>query len=110
MGRHPFATDRYDSIFAQLNAIVNESVSPLDSRFSQECQHFINRWYLLSLIMLFSCVHISLCKDPKQRAHYPELLSHPFIVKYTNIEVDMKSWACQAYEAYQEKKHSRVKV
>lgn len=51
----------------------------------------------------------SLCKDPIQRAQYPELLAHPFIVKYLTVEVDLKAWARTAFETYDKKRQARSK-
>jgi mitogen-activated protein kinase kinase len=44
-GMHPFLNSKYDSLFAQLNAIVNEVVPELPTdRFSAECRDFVNQW------------------------------------------------------------------
>lgn len=76
MGHHPFSADRYDSVFAQLNAIVTEQIESVDStRFSPNCQDFL-----------------SLCleKDPNSRPNYATLLQHPFIAN--REPVDLKQW------------------
>jgi mitogen-activated protein kinase kinase len=45
------------------------------------------------LFLLFS-----LQKDQEKRPSYAELLEHPFIKKYENVDVDMAKWATEAVE------------
>lgn len=46
MGRYAFPANMFDSVFAQLNAIVNETPIELNPElFSDECRAFVRRWY-----------------------------------------------------------------
>ncbi|KAI3645608.1 hypothetical protein MP228_008536 [Amoeboaphelidium protococcarum] len=66
-GYYPFSPKLYDSVFAQLSAIVNERPPPLDSsKFSPQCQDFLDR---------------CLDRNPQKRPSYMELLQHPFITQ-----------------------------
>jgi mitogen-activated protein kinase kinase len=59
-GKYPFESEQYDSVFAQLNAIVNGAIGPLDkSKFSAVFQSFVDQCLL---------------KDPKSRPNYHDLL------------------------------------
>jgi mitogen-activated protein kinase kinase len=44
-------------------------------------------------------------KKPENRPTYSDLLEHPFLSKYE--DVDMKSWVTKAHEAYQERKQQK---
>lgn len=58
---------------------------------------------LLAGHSLITHLHIgSLRKDADKRPSYAELLEHPFITKYENVDVDMAKWANDAYEARQQ--------
>ena len=60
MGRYPFPAHQFDSVFAQLNAIVNETPSDLDQeRFAEDCRAFVQR---------------CLTKNAKDRPSYAELV------------------------------------
>jgi mitogen-activated protein kinase kinase len=82
-GHYPFPADKYDSIFAQLSAIIGEDFSDLEGEFSEECRAFVA-----------TCV----VKDPLMRPTYSDLLKHPFMVKYSQVDVDVKSWVNAAHQ------------
>ncbi|SAM04008.1 hypothetical protein [Absidia glauca] len=82
-GKYPYA---YDNMFAQLRAIVEEEPPTLPDHYSEEARDFIS-----------ACLH----KEPSKRPTYAELLEHPFIQKYHDVDVDMESWATQALESRQ---------
>ncbi|CAB4425753.1 unnamed protein product [Rhizophagus irregularis] len=50
--------------------------------FSAECHDFVAK-----------CLN----KNPQNRLTYAQLLEHPFLKKYEDVDVDMKAWAKQAY-------------
>ncbi|KAJ3088789.1 MAP kinase kinase Wis1 [Quaeritorhiza haematococci] len=78
-GRYPYPADQYDSVFAQLNAIVSDEPPELPAgKFSDECRDFVRQ-----------CLN----KNPKERPTYSQLLEHPWIQKYDKIDVDMAAWA-----------------
>ncbi|KAI9481713.1 MAG: kinase-like domain-containing protein [Benjaminiella poitrasii] len=82
VGHYPY---KYDNMFAQLKAIIDDEPPSLPAdRFSIEARDFVA-----------SC----LLKDPMKRPTYADLLEHPFIKKYENIDVDMAKWATEAYES-----------
>lgn len=86
MGRYPFSADQYDSMFAQLNAIIHEDVPELSDKFSPDC-----------------CAFVKLCivKNPASRPTYNELYEHQFIKKFRgNPQIDMAEWACTAYDEW----------
>ncbi|CAG8506766.1 4940_t:CDS:2, partial [Acaulospora colombiana] len=82
-GKYPYPVpdDEKVGMFAQLAAIVggNPPSLPAD-KFSEECCDFVSH-----------CLN----KNPQDRPTYGQLLEHPFLNKYTNV--DMKSWAENAY-------------
>ncbi|CAG8550682.1 11139_t:CDS:2 [Ambispora leptoticha] len=88
-GKYPYPTpDKTTGILAQLNAIVEGDPPSLpDDKFSEDCRDFVAQ-----------CLN----KNPKARPTYGELLDHPFLQKYEEIEVDMKSWVEQAYNERQD--------
>ena len=91
MGYYPFANQRYESMFAQLNAIVNDSVAPLDSqRFSSTCQDFVTK---------------CLDRDAKMRPSYSQLLAHDYIAG--RPVVDMKQWATDRHDQYLRRHHQQ---
>lgn len=47
-------------------------------------------------VHLYYYYYYSLQKDPTKRPNYKELMNHPFILKYENVDVDMSSWVKQA--------------
>lgn len=72
-------------MFAQLKAIIDDEPPSLPSDiFSPEAVDFVN-----------SCLQ----KEPLKRPAYADLLEHPFIKKYENVDVDMAKWATEAFEA-----------
>ncbi|KAI9313418.1 kinase-like domain-containing protein [Dichotomocladium elegans] len=80
-GKYPY---KYDNMFAQLKAIVDEEPPTLPDDFSEDARDFIA-----------ACLH----KDAKERPSYGKLLEHPFIKKYEEVDVDMAKWANTAYAA-----------
>ncbi|KAF0491418.1 kinase-like protein [Gigaspora margarita] len=85
-GKYPYPVpDKNEqiSMFVQLNAIVTGTPPSLpEDKFSEECRDFVAQ---------------CLSKRPQDRPTYKQLLEHPFLVKYENVKVDMKSWAEQAF-------------
>jgi mitogen-activated protein kinase kinase len=82
-GSYPFPPQIYDSVFAQLSAIVNEPPPHLPSdRFSPECTDFIDQ-----------CLR----RDPHARLTYTQMLDHPFLVGWRSKSVDMCGWATEAF-------------
>jgi serine/threonine protein kinase len=49
MGYYPFSGKRFDSVFAQLNAIVNCALPPFDERLSDDCKRFILLWFVFRI-------------------------------------------------------------
>ncbi|ORZ09478.1 kinase-like domain-containing protein [Absidia repens] len=82
-GKYPYT---YDNMFAQLRAIVEEEPPALPEHYSEEARDFIS-----------ACLH----KESSKRPTYAELLQHPFIQKYHDVDVDMQSWARTATQAVQ---------
>ncbi|KAI9293985.1 MAP kinase [Neoconidiobolus thromboides FSU 785] len=83
-GDYPYSDKNYDSVFARLNAIVmTESPTLPEPEFSPEARDFVSQ-----------CLR----KKPEDRPTYSELLGHPFLVKYRDVEVDMEDWAKTAFE------------
>ncbi|CAG8594220.1 9137_t:CDS:2 [Funneliformis mosseae] len=85
-GKYPYPIpDKKIGMFAQLSAIV-DGVPPVlpEGRFSAECRDFVAQ-----------CLN----KNPQNRPTYAQLLEHPFFEKYEEADVDMKSWAEQAYSS-----------
>ncbi|ORZ40654.1 MAP kinase [Catenaria anguillulae PL171] len=95
-GQYPYPPNRFDSIFAQLNAIVNETPPGLPAdRFSQDAISF---------------VEICLQKNAAARPTYPQLLEHPFLTKYEAKmdQVDLAAWV-QAAVAWRKEKSAQEK-
>ncbi|KAG0756992.1 hypothetical protein G6F57_010771 [Rhizopus arrhizus] len=82
VGHYPY---KYDNMFAQLKAIIEDEPPSLPSEsFSIEACDFVA-----------ACLQ----KDPNKRPTYAELLEHPFIKKYEDVDVAMAKWAQEAFEA-----------
>ncbi|KAI8924403.1 kinase-like domain-containing protein [Entophlyctis helioformis] len=78
IGFYPFPGDQYDSVFAQLNAIVSAEPPNLPAdQFSAEARHFVS---------------ICLAKDPNRRPTYPDLLQSPWLQRFEHTEVDVAEW------------------
>ncbi|KAL2914403.1 MAP kinase kinase Wis1 [Polyrhizophydium stewartii] len=81
-GFYPFPGDAYDSVFAQLNAIVSAEPPRLpDDKFSDEARDFVAK---------------CLVKDPNARPTYPDLLATPWLVKAETAQVDVGAWVTEA--------------
>ncbi|ORZ11085.1 kinase-like domain-containing protein [Absidia repens] len=74
LGKYPY---KFDNMFDQLKAIIDEPTPRLPSGYSKEAQDFIDQ-----------CLQ----KDPLKRPSYGKLLDHPFIIHYQTVNVDMASW------------------
>ncbi|KAI8370114.1 kinase-like domain-containing protein [Choanephora cucurbitarum] len=82
VGSYPY---KYDNMFAQLKAIIDDEPPTLPAdQFSEEAQDFVA-----------SCLQ----KDQLKRPTYADLLEHPFVKKYEDVDVDMAKWAREAFEA-----------
>ncbi|KAJ3380671.1 hypothetical protein HDU92_005850, partial [Lobulomyces angularis] len=78
LGSYPYPSDLYDSVFAQLNAIVSGDPPKLnEKRFGRECRDFVN-----------SCLY----KNPVERPTYADLLNHNWLTTWNDLEVDMVGW------------------
>jgi len=95
-GYYPFPADEYDSVFAQLSAIVSGDPPVMDfDKFSPECRNFVQ-----------SC----LIKDPKLRPTYTQLLDHPWFEKYGEIPTqEMIEWVTSALASRKERTKQRSK-
>ncbi|CAO3692575.1 unnamed protein product [Umbelopsis ramanniana] len=80
-GKYPYEND---NMFAQLKAIIDEEPPKLPAHFSEEAHSFMS-----------DCLR----KDATQRPTYSQLLQHPFIKKYEDVDVDMAAWAVAANAA-----------
>jgi mitogen-activated protein kinase kinase len=50
LGKYPYPSQAYDSVFAQLEAIVYGEPPDLDKDiYSDECRDFVHKWYLKNL-------------------------------------------------------------
>ncbi|TPX36340.1 hypothetical protein SmJEL517_g01513 [Synchytrium microbalum] len=79
IGHYPYPAAQFDSVFAQLNAIISSEPPNLPpDQFSEPCRDFISR---------------CLSKDPLNRPTYATILDHPWLRLYENVEVDMRGWA-----------------
>jgi len=83
-GKYPYPVpDKSVAIFAQISAIVDGDPPVLpEDRFDSECRDFVAQ-----------CLN----KNPQHRPTYAQLLDHPFLKKYEEADVDMKSWTEKAY-------------
>ncbi|KAF9955554.1 hypothetical protein BGZ65_003317 [Modicella reniformis] len=83
-GSYPYPPEKYNSVFAQLDAIVGSPPPPLPGTYSEDARDF---------------VALCLLKDARARPTYAALLEHPFLTNHKESEVDMKGWAVKAMEA-----------
>ncbi|KAI8801966.1 kinase-like domain-containing protein [Cladochytrium replicatum] len=82
MGQYPYPAEQYDSMFAQLDAIVSGKPPEMPSEgFSDGCRDFVAK-----------CLH----KEPKNRPTYAQLLEHEWLKSYELKSVDTATWAKQA--------------
>lgn len=71
-GVYPYPAEIYNNIFSQLSAIVEGQPPQLDpKRFSSEACSFVA-----------AC----LCKDPRTRASYADLLAHPWLANHPPLD------------------------
>ncbi|RKP06184.1 kinase-like domain-containing protein [Thamnocephalis sphaerospora] len=82
LGKFPYPSG---SVFAQLNAIVQDPPPELPDTYSEEARDFIQQ-----------CLQ----KNAQERPTYSKLLEHAFLNKYTDDEVDMQGWAQRAHQAH----------
>ncbi|PRT56517.1 MAP kinase kinase PBS2 [Wickerhamiella sorbophila] len=72
IGVYPYPAEIYSNIFSQLSAIVEGQPPQLDpKKFSAEACSFVA-----------AC----LCKDPRVRASYADLLAHPWLANHPPLE------------------------
>ncbi|CCH61056.1 hypothetical protein TBLA_0D05640 [Henningerozyma blattae CBS 6284] len=84
LGRYPYPPETFDNIFSQLSAIVDgpPPTLPLD-RFSKDAYDF---------------VAVCLRKNPERRPTYSQLLEHPWLLKYNNVDVGMSQYISDRLE------------
>lgn len=82
-GKYPYPADQYDSLFAQLNAIVQGDPPSMPDHYSLDAKDFIR---------------LCLNKDPKGRPGYKECLEHPWLVKWESETVPVAEWVAQALQ------------
>ena len=52
LGAYPYPTDKFDSVFAQLNAIVmGEPPALPQGLYSDNCVDFVGRWYVFVILV-----------------------------------------------------------
>ncbi|KIM45213.1 hypothetical protein M413DRAFT_24456 [Hebeloma cylindrosporum] len=84
LGTYTVSSDTYSNVFAQLTAIVHGDPPELpEERYSETARDWVS---------------LCLRKDPEKRATYRELLSHPFLVKDRDSDVDMVGWVQKALD------------
>lgn len=84
LGRYPYANTKFDSVFAQLSAIVAGPLPELPPQnFTENCRNFVAK---------------CLSKSPNERPTYPDLLLTDWLVEYKTKEVDVISWVVSALE------------
>jgi len=102
---------KYENPFAQSKAIVEESESPKlpRDRFSEDAVDFCAQWYNQIFIFLLSFVlFCSMTKDHTSRPVYAQLLQHPLLVKYRDVQVDVASWVLDSIEKFAAKISNRA--
>lgn len=78
-GEYPYRM--WQTPFEQLRQVVQEDPPKLPpNRFTPEYEDFINR---------------SLRKEVDERATYPELLSHPFLVYHEGVNTDISGFVSE---------------
>eukprot|EP01135_Chromosphaera_perkinsii_P006760 Nk52_evm8s578 gene=Nk52_evmTU8s578 len=80
-GQYPYP--RTDSVFAMLTCIVNKPSPDISDRCSPALADFVAQ-----------CLR----KEPDERPTYQQLLEHEFLVKYRDMEVDVKSHVLKMME------------
>ncbi|BBH08244.1 MAP kinase kinase 2 [Prunus dulcis] len=78
----------WDSFFELMSAIVEQPppCAPSD-QFSQEFCSFISAWLIIAFLEQ---------KDPKDRSSAHDLLTHPFINMYDDLNIDLASYFSEA--------------
>ncbi|KAJ3289474.1 MAP kinase kinase Wis1 [Borealophlyctis nickersoniae] len=96
LGHYPYQGTQFDSIFAQLRAIVAGDPPNLpEDKYSQDCRDFIAK-----------CLN----KTPSNRPSYAELLATPWLQKYESADVDMEGWARNAFERRKAKQQAALEA
>ena len=80
-GKYPYPAEQYDSVFAQLSAIVSGDPPGPPPSFTPECHDFIKQ-----------CLN----KEPLLRPNYDQLLLHPWSIRCRSEIVDLIEWAGKA--------------
>ncbi|KAJ3186729.1 hypothetical protein HDU85_007549 [Gaertneriomyces sp. JEL0708] len=89
LGRYPYGGGKFDSVFAQLSAIVSGQPPELPAeKFSQDCRDFVAQ-----------CLN----KNPKERPNYAQLLDTPWLRKFESEPVDMAAWVQDALQKRNER-------
>lgn len=71
-GCYPYPPETYNNVFSQLSAIVDGEAPELPKeKFSNDAQDFVRR-----------CLH----KNPNKRPTYSQMLMHPWLSKYSDME------------------------
>ncbi|CCE61787.1 hypothetical protein TPHA_0B01150 [Tetrapisispora phaffii CBS 4417] len=87
LGDYPYPPETFDNIFSQLSAIVDGPPPKLPERFSPEAQEFVT---------------LCLQKNPDRRPTYTQLLMHPWLLKYRDVDVNMKEYITERLEKRKE--------
>lgn len=92
-GHYPYPPETYGNIFSQLSAIVDGEPPKLDpAYFSKDAQLFIK-----------SCLN----KKPDFRPSYATLLSHPWLMKYRDVDPHMDDFVTERVRELEEEKSKR---
>lgn len=84
MGSYPYPPETYSNLFSQLSAIIyGDTPSLPPERFSPEARSFVA-----------NCLN----KSPGLRPTYAKLLAHPWLKKYSGVDVDLGDFVEKALE------------
>jgi mitogen-activated protein kinase kinase len=83
-GVYPYPPETYNSVFAQLSAIVDGEPPELPEEFSEVAQGFVRQWSSSNSPQPRPCDSVDLCfslnKIPRKRPTFNMLLEHPWLL------------------------------